>query len=204
MSEVYRGEARYEKRSGGPGMFAQCVIELEALPRGSGFEFVDLVVGGAIPKHFLPAIEKGIQNGMARGILAGFPVVDVRVTVVGGAWHEVDSNPLAFEIAGLLAFRDACRRAPMVILEPISRAEILTPPEYLGSVMGDVHRRRGRLEQQSTLPDGTSVITACIPVAETFGYATELRSMTQGRASAGMTPNGYEEVPDEIQRLLMA
>ena len=188
MSEVYRGEAKYEKRSGGPGMFARCVIELEALTRGAGFEFVDRVVGGAIPKHFLPAIEKGIRDGMARGILAGYPVVDIRVTVVDGAWHEVDSNPLAFQIAGLLAFRHACHQASMVILEPISRAEILTPPEYLGSIMGDVHRRRGRLEQQSTLPDGTAVVTACIPVAETFGYATQLRSMTQGRASAGLTP----------------
>lgn len=203
MTEVYRGEARYEKRSGGPGHYAHCVLELEGLDRGAGFEFVDRVVGGVIPKHFLPAIEKGVRDGMARGILAGYPVVDIRVTVVGGSWHEVDSNPLAFQIAGLLAFRDACRRAPMVILEPVSRAEILTPPEYLGSVMGDVHRRRGRLERQSVLPDGTAVITASIPVAEAFGYTTELRSMTQGRASAGLTPSGYEETPDDIQQALM-
>ncbi len=204
MSEVYRGEAKYVKQSGGPGHFAHCVLELEALERGGGFEFVDRVVGGAIPKHFVPSIEQGVREGLTHGILAGYPVVDVRVTVAGGSWHEQDSNPLAFKIAGLLAFRDACRKAPMVILEPVSRTEILTPPDYLGSILGDVHRRRGRLERQNALADGTAVITACMPVAETFGYATHLRSMTQGRASASMTPCGYEEVPEEIGRSLMA
>lgn len=204
MSQVYRGEAKYVKQNGGPGQYAHCVLELEALERGGGFEFVNRIAGGAIPKHFVPAIEQGIREGMQRGLLAGYPVVDVRVTVVGGSWHETDSNPLAFKIAGLLAFRDACRHAPLVILEPISRTEILTPVQYLGAIMGDIHRRRGRLERQSALPDGTTVVTACLPVAETFGYMTHLRSLTQGRAGASMTPCGYEEVPDNVRRDLMS
>lgn len=204
MTQVFRGEGRFVRQGGGPGMYGHCLIELQVLDRGAGFAFVDRTTGGVIPKHYLPDIERGVQEAMARGVLAGFPIVDVQVSVVGGFWHPVDSHPWAFQMAGRLAFEDACRQAPMTILEPIARLEVLTPPDHLGTVLGDVHRRRGHLEGQGTLADGTSVLTARIPVAEMFGYATDLRSLTQGRGSFSLQPCGYDEVPEPIQARLIA
>ena len=171
----YRGEGRVDKQNGGRGQKASCVIELKAWSSGAGFEFVNGVVGGAIPRAFLPSIEKGVRSAMSGGILAGYPVVDVRVTVVDGSSHEVDSTDYAFTEAGRLAFQDACRNAPMVLIEPMGLVEVLTPGDFVGTVLGDLARRRGRLLGQSALADGTAVLRADVPVAETFGYTTALR-----------------------------
>ncbi len=200
----YRGEGRVDKQNGGKGHKAFCVIELEAMERGTGFEFVPRVVGGAIPRAFLPSIEKGVRSAMAAGILAGYPVVDVRVSVVDGSAHEVDSTDYAFAEAGRLAFLDACRLAPMILLEPVGLVEVLTPGDFVGTVLGDIARRRGRLLGQSALADGTAVVRAKVPVAETFGYTTALRSLTQGRASFSMAAVGYAEVPPGISQELVA
>ena len=199
----YRGEGRVDKQTGGPGQKAYCVLELEALERGAGFEFVSSVVGGAIPREYMPSIEKGVKNAMSNGILAGFPVVDVRVIVVDGSYHAVDSSDYAFAEAARLAFRDACRNAPMIIIEPLGLVEVTTPRDYLGTILGDLNRRRGQLLDQDTLLDGTAVVRASVPVAETFGYTTDLRSMTQGRGSFSMSIEGYAEVPSTISRQLI-
>ena len=204
MTQVYRGEAKYIKRSGGPGSYGHCVLDVVARERGAGVTFADRTVGGLIPREYLPAIEQGVREAMARGILAGFPVVDVGVSVVGGSFHPIDSHAQAFQRAGLLAFRDACRQAPMILLEPLARAEVLTPADYVGPVLGDLSRRRGVLERQGVLTDGTHVVTARVPVAETFGYATHLRSLTQGRASVSLTPCGYEQAPTSVAQTLIA
>jgi len=200
----YRGEGRVDKQNGGKGQKAYCVIELKALEPGVGFEFVNGLVGGAIPRAFLPSIEKGVRSAMAGGVLAGYPVVDVRVSVVDGSYHEVDSTDYAFAEAGRLAFLDACRRAPMIIIEPVGLVEILTPDDFVGTVLGDIARRRGRLLGQSALADGTAVVRAKVPVAETFGYTTALRSLTQGRASFSMHVADYAEVPTAISQALIA
>jgi len=200
----YRGEGRVDKQNGGKGQKAYCAIEMESLASGAGFEFINGVVGGAIPRAFLPSIEKGVKSAMSAGILAGYPVVDVRVTVVDGSAHEVDSTDYAFAEAGRLAFQEACRNAPMILLEPVGLVEVLTPGDYVGTVLGDIARRRGRLLGQSALADGTAVLRADVPVAETFGYTTALRSMTQGRASFSMTAAGYAEAPPALSRELIA
>ena len=199
----YRGEGRVDKQNGGKGQKAYCVLLLEALEAGAGFEFVSEVVGGAIPRIYLPSIEKGVKGAMARGVLAGYPVVDVRVAVVDGSYHEEDSNDLAFAEAGRLAFLDACRVAPMIVIEPIGLVEVLTPDGFVGPVLGDIARRRGRLLGQSALPDGTAIVRASVPVAETFGYTTDLRSLTQGRASFSMSVSGYAEVPPAVSAALI-
>lgn len=204
MRQVYRGEGRYIRQNGGPGQYGHCLIELEARERGAGVEFGSRLAGGTLPREFLPDIERGVREAMVRGVLAGFPVVDVRITVVGGSFHETDSKPFAFQMAGRLALQDACGQAPMTILEPVAVLEVLTPPEHLGAVLSDLHRRRGRLEGQGTLADGTPVITALVPVAETFGYATALRSLTQGRAGFSLHPFGYDEAPESVQTALIA
>lgn len=204
MQGVYRGEGRYIRQGGGPGQYGHCIIELEAQERGTGVALGSRLVGGTLPKEFLPDIERGLRDALARGILAGFPIVDVRVTVVGGSFHEIDSTPFAFQRAGSLALQDACRQAPMTVLEPVAQLEVLTPPDFVGAVIGDLHRRRGRLEGQGTLADGTPIITSRLPVAETFGYATHLRSLTQGRASFSLHPSGYDEAPESVQNVLIA
>ncbi|MCW3098497.1 MAG: translation elongation factor [Chthonomonadaceae bacterium] len=196
---TYRGEARVIRRHGGPGMYGHCVLEVEATGIGSGFVFENGVVGGAIPGSYIPDIKTGVEDAMRCGILAGFPVVDVKVTVVDGSYHEVDSNSLAFRQAGAQAFKDACTRAPLVILEPIAELEVSTPDEYIGAVMGDINRRRGQVQDT----DGTTV-RALVPLAETFGYASDLRGMTQGRAHFTLTPKTYAEVPMSIQEQLVA
>lgn len=202
--ERYRGEGRVDKQTGGPGQKAYCVLELEARDRGEGFEFVNRIAGGAIPREYVPSIEKGVRSALGHGILAGFPVVDVRVSVVDGSYHAVDSSDYAFAEAARLAFRDACANAPMIIIEPISLLEVTAPGDYVGAVIGDLNRRRGQIVAQDALGDGTAVVQARVPVAETFGFATDLRSLTQGRASFSMTVDGYDEVPSVISQKLTA
>jgi len=180
-------------------MYGHCVLEVEATGIGSGFVFENGVVGGAIPNAYIADIKAGVEEAMRSGILAGYPVVDLKVTVVDGSYHEVDSNPVAFYKAGAEAFKDACGRAPMVILEPVAELDVTVPPEYFGNVMGDISRRRGQVQGS----DGDT-IRAVVPLAETFGYASDLRSMTQGRASFTLMPVTYAEVPKSIQDQLVA
>jgi len=192
-----RGEGKFIRQTGGRGQYGHVVVEIEPLPRGAGFEFVDRTTGGVVPKEFHKAIEQGIREAMETGVLAGYPVIDVRVTLVDGSYHEVDSSELAFKIAGSLAFKDAAQRAQPVLLEPIMKVEVTTPEAYLGDVLSDLNARRGRIQAMEERA-GMRVVVALVPLAEMFGYATDLRSMTQGRASYTMEFSHYEEVPPQV------
>jgi elongation factor G len=177
-------------------------IKAEPLPRGSGFEFVNAIVGGVIPKEYIPAVQKGIEEAMQSGSLIGFPVVDVKVTLYDGSYHEVDSSEMAFKIAGSMAIKEAVQKGDPVILEPIMRVEVTTPEEYMGDVIGDLNSRRGQILGME--PRGNAqVIRAYVPLAEMFGYATDLRSKTQGRGSFVMFFDHYQEVPRQIQEKLI-
>jgi elongation factor G len=199
--ETVRGEARkvegkFVRQTGGSGQFGIVNIDLEPAP-GEGFDFVNKIKGGAIPTEFIPAVEKGVEEALENGPRAGYPVVDVRVTLTDGKYHDVDSSEIAFKVAGSLATQEATRRAKPVLLEPIFAVEVVTPEEYMGDVIGDLNRRRGSvhgMEQRGN----AQVVTASVPLAEMFGYATDVRSMTQGRATYTMQFEGYAEVPGNI------
>jgi elongation factor G len=171
--------------------------------QGEGYEFVDKIVGGKIPKEYIPSVDLGIQEAMESGVLAGYPVVDVRVELVEGSYHEVDSSEIAFKVAGSMAFKEAMKRAKPKLLEPVMAVEVVTPEEYLGDVMGNLNSRRGRVEQLEPSGNAQS-IKAKVPLAEMFGYATDLRSMTQGRATFTMQFERYEEVPQSIATELVS
>jgi elongation factor G len=170
---------------------------------GKGYEFVNAVVGGSIPKEYIPAVDAGIQGALAGGILAGFPVVDVKVTLYDGSYHEVDSSEMAFKIAGSMAFKEACRKAAPVLLEPMMKVSIIVPDEYLGNVIGDVNSRRGQI-QNTEARSGAQQIDAFVPLAEMFGYATALRSNTQGRGQYSMEPSHYVAIPKSISEKIIA
>ncbi len=189
-------EGKYIKQTGGRGQYGHVKLVLEPNP-GKGFEFISEIVGGAIPKEFIPAVEKGVKEAMEQGVLAGYPVVDVRVRLVDGSYHEVDSSELAFAIAGSLGFKEAAKKANPVLLEPIMKLEVVTPEEYLGDVLGDISSRRGKVEGMDARGN-VKVIRAFVPLAEMFGYATQLRSLTQGRANFTMQFSHYEKVPAHL------
>ncbi|HFC97515.1 MAG TPA: elongation factor G [Thermosulfurimonas dismutans] len=189
-------EGKYIKQTGGRGQYGHVKLVLEPAP-GKGFEFISEIVGGAIPKEFIPAVEKGVREAMEQGVLAGYPVIDVRVRLVDGSYHEVDSSELAFAIAGSLGFKEAAKKANPVLLEPIMRLEVVTPEEYLGDVLGDISSRRGKVEGMDARGN-VKVIRAFVPLAEMFGYATQLRSLTQGRANFTMQFSHYEKVPAHL------
>ena len=193
-----RAEGRFVRQTGGRGKFGHCVLEVDPLEVGGGFEFVNKTVGGSIPKEYIGPVEAGVKEALQNGVVAGFPIVDVRVTVVDGSYHEVDSDELSFKIAGSMGFRAACQKAQPAIKEPIMAVEVVTPEQFLGDVIGDLNRRRGLVEGQDNGPGGTRIIKAKVPLAEMFGYVTTLRSMTQGRASSTMEPSHYEEVPRNV------
>ncbi len=189
-------EGKFVRQTGGSGQYGVVYINLEPAP-GEGFDFVNKIKGGAIPTEFIPAVEKGVEEALENGVKAGYPMVDVRVTLVDGKYHEVDSSEIAYKVAGSLAFKEAARRAKPVLLEPIFAVEVVTPEEFLGTVIGDLSSRRGRLEGQE--PRGNALaVTGRVPLSEMFGYATDLRSNTQGRATYTMQFEGYEEVPPNI------
>ncbi len=191
------GEGKFIRQTGGRGQYGHAVIEIEPLERGKGFEFENAIVGGVIPKEFIPAVEKGIKEALDSGILAGYPVVDVKVKLFDGSYHEVDSSELAFQIAGSMAFKEAAKKANPVILEPIMEVEVETPEDYVGDVIGDLNSRRGKImgmENKGVI----TVVRAYVPLAEMFGYATTLRSLTQGRGTFIMKFSHYEEVPQHI------
>ena len=184
-------------QSGGRGQYGHVVIELEPRERGAGYEFENAVVGGVIPKEYIPAVDKGIQEQLGNGVMAGFPVVDIKVRLIDGSYHDVDSNEMAFKIAGSMAFKEGCAKASPVLLEPIMKVEVVTPEDYMGDVMGDMSRRRGLLQGSDDSPSG-KVVNAQVPLGEMFGYATSLRSMTQGRATFTMEFDHYAEAPSNI------
>ncbi len=195
--KAVKTEGKYIKQSGGKGNYGHCWLEMTPLEPGSGFEFENKIVGGAIPKEYIPAIEKGVTEAMENGIIAGYPVVDFKVTVFDGSFHEVDSNEMAFKIAASMAFKDGMKQASPVLLEPIMKVEVVTPDEYMGDVMGDLSSRRGRIEGMN-VQGNAQVINAMVPLKQMFGYSTELRSITQGRATYTMQFDHYEEVPANI------
>ena len=205
--ETVQGSAdvdeRYVRQSGGKGQYGHVKIKLEPNESGKGYEFVNAVVGGAIPKEFIPAVDQGIQGAMQAGVLAGYPVVDVKVTLYDGSFHEVDSSELAFKIAGSMAFKEACRKANPVILEPIMKVSVMVPEEYMGDVMGDISGRRGSILGMEPR-GGVTQIDANVPLSEMFGYATNLRSRTQGRGTYSMEPSHYIQLPKSIQDDIMS
>jgi elongation factor G len=190
-------QTKFARQSGGRGQYGHVYIKLEPQEPGKGYEFVNGIVGGVIPKEYIPAVDKGIQEAMHSGVLAGFPVVDVKITLYDGSYHEVDSSEMAFKIAGSMAFKEACHKAKPVLLEPIMKVEVVTPEENMGDVMGDLNSRRGMIQGMEDSPSG-KIIRAEVPLAQMFGYATDLRSATQGRATYSMEFSKYNEVPASI------
>ncbi len=195
-------EGKFVRQSGGRGQYGHVRIRLEPMDEGGGYEFVDEIVGGVVPREYIGAVGKGIEEQMNNGVLAGFPMVDVRAILFDGSYHEVDSNELAFKIAGSMAFRDGALKAKPVLLEPIMKVEAVTPEDYMGDVMGDLNRRRGLVQGMEDVPAG-KVIRANVPLAEMFGYATDLRSMSQGRATYSMEFLQYAEAPNNVAEEVM-
>jgi elongation factor G len=195
-------EGKYIRQSGGRGQYGHVWLKVEPLERGKGFEFLDEIKGGAIPQEFVPAVEKGVEEAVQKGILAGYPLVDIQITVFDGSYHDVDSSEFAFKIAGSMALQEACNQAKLVLLEPIMNVQVITPPDFLGDVTGDLSSKRGKIKAMGER--GTvRVVDANVPLAEMFGYATNLRSMTQGRGSFTMEFSHYEEVPNNIAQLII-
>ncbi len=203
IKKMAEAEGKYIKQSGGRGQYGHVWLRVEPQERGKGFEFIDEIKGGIIPKEFIPAIEKGVKEAMEKGIMAGYPVVDMQVALYDGSYHEVDSSEAAFKIAGSIALQEAARRAGLVMLEPIMKIEVVTPEQFLGEVTGDLNSKRARIEEMQERGVGVKVIDAKIPLSETFGYVTTLRSLTQGRASFTMEFDHYEEVPNNIAQLII-
>ncbi len=197
FTQTVEAVGRFVRQSGGRGQYGHCVVRFEPLERGKGFEFENKIVGGAIPKEYIPAVDEGIRESMGGGVLAGFPLVDLKAVLVDGSYHDVDSSEMAFKIAGSLALKEAAQRAAPVLLEPVMRVEVNVPEEYMGDVIGDLNARRGHIEGMERRA-GSQVIRAFVPLAEMFGYVTNLRSRTQGRGTYSMTPDHYEEVPRHV------
>jgi len=198
-----KAEGKFVRQSGGRGQYGHCWLEIEPMEMGGGFEFIDKISGGSIPREYIPAVGKGAEEAMANGVVAGFPMVDVRVTVVDGSYHDVDSNEMAFKVAGSMGFRAGCKQAKPVLLEPMMDVEVTTPEDYMGDVVGDLNRRRGKI---MGMGDRGMVkeIKAEVPLSEMFGYSTALRSMSQGRATYSMQFKHYDEVPKNIALEIVA
>ena len=195
-------DTKYARQSGGKGQYGHVKIHVEPNESGKGYEFVNALVGGAIPKEYVPAVDAGIRGAMLSGVLAGYPVVDVKVTLYDGSYHEVDSSEMAFKIAGSMAFKEACQKAGATLLEPIMKVSVTAPDEYLGTVIGDLSSRRGQIQGQETR-SGATQVDALVPLASMFGYATDLRSATQGRGQYTMEPHSYVEIPKSIQEKII-
>ncbi len=198
-----KAEGKFIRQSGGRGQYGHVWLELEPQEPGAGFEFIDKIVGGAVPREYIPAVGKGIVEAMSNGVLAGYPMVDIKATLYDGSYHDVDSSEMAFKIAGSMGFKAGCARAKPVLLEPIMKVEVVTPEDYMGDIVGDLNRRRGRVQGMNDR-SGAKVIDAEVPLSEMFGYATHVRSMSQGRASYTMQFEHYEEVPNNITKEIIA
>jgi len=206
--ETIRGstevEGKFVRQSGGRGQFGHCWLKIEPQEEGAGYTFVNAVVGGVIPKEYIPAIDKGIQEQMKNGILAGYPVIDVKVSVFDGSYHDVDSNEMAFKIAASMGFKKGALQSKPVILEPVMKVEVVTPEDFMGDIVGDLNRRRGIINGMEDAPGGIKIVDAQVPLSEMFGYATSMRSLTQGRASYSMEPLKYMEAPNNVTEAIIA
>jgi len=200
VSVKSKAEGRFVRQTGGSGQYGVCVLEVEPLEVGKGFVFENKVVGGSIPKEYIPAVEKGVREALTNGVIAGYPVVDVRVAVIDGSYHDVDSNENAFKQAGILGFREAMKKAKPILKEPIMQVEVTTPDTNVGDVVGDLNGRRGRIASMDSAPGGVTIVNAHVPLSEMFGYVTTLRGLTQGRATPNVTPSHYEQVPANIEK----
>ncbi|HJD23510.1 MAG TPA: elongation factor G, partial [Firmicutes bacterium] len=194
---------KYARQSGGRGQYGHVKIRIEPNESGKGYEFVNAIVGGVIPKEYIPAVDQGIQGAMQSGVLAGYNVVDVKVTLFDGSYHEVDSSEMAFKIAGSMAFKEAMRKADPVLMEPIMKVVVVVPDEYMGDVIGDLNSRRGMIQGMDAV-SGAQQITAMVPLSEMFGYATDLRSRTQGRGQYTMEPSHYAELPKSVAEKIIS
>jgi len=190
-------EGKHVKQSGGRGQFGHVNVTIEPNEAGAGFEFVNKIVGGAVPREYIPAVQAGLEASMKNGVVAGYPMVDIKATLYDGSYHEVDSSEMAFKMAGILAMKDAAKKCNAIILEPIMKVEVGTPADYMGDVIGDISSRRGQI-QGSEEKFGSTTITAMVPLANMFGYVTNLRSMSQGRANYTMSFDHYEPVPSNV------
>ncbi len=202
LKKAAEGEGKFVRQSGGRGQYGHCWVRLEPMERGKGYEFVDDVKGGVIPREFITPINRGIQEAMTRGVVAGYPVVDIKASVFDGSYHDVDSSEAAFKVAASMAFKDACAKGGISILEPIMNVEVVTPEQYMGDVIGDLNSKRGQINEM-TERMGVKIIKAFVPLSEMFGYATSLRSMTQGRASNSMEFDHYAETPQNVQATII-
>jgi elongation factor G len=201
---VHKVDLKFARQTGGRGQYGHVVLDLEPTGPGGGYEFINKISGGSIPREYIPSVDQGIQEAMDNGVLAGYPLVDLRATLIDGSFHEVDSSEMAFKIAGSMALKDGARKAGPVLLEPVMEFEVTTPEEFLGDVMGDVTARRGRIENIDER-SGQKIVRVIVPLAELFGYVTDLRSKTQGRAaSSPMQLHAYNEVPGNIAQEIVA
>jgi elongation factor G len=197
VTQTARAEGKFVRQSGGRGQYGHVVLDIHPLPAGEKFQFVDAIKGGTIPREYIPAVEKGVKEAAESGVLAGYPVVDVKVTLLDGSFHEVDSSEMAFKIAGSLGFKEGTKKAGPILLEPIMGVEVVVPESYVGEVTGDLSSRRGKILNLEAR-NGMQILEARVPLAEMFGYATQLRSSTQGRATYTMQFSHYERVPAAI------
>jgi elongation factor G len=203
ITQAADGEGRYVRQTGGRGQYGHVKITIEPVPKGEGFSFENKIVGGVIPREFIKPVEAGVREAMEGGVLAGYPLEDLKVSLEDGSFHEVDSSELAFKIAGSMALKDAVKRGKPILLEPVMRVEVVVPEDYMGTVIGDLNGRRGRIGEME--PRGTTqVVQAFVPLSEMFGYATDLRSVTQGRATYTMHFENYEQVPNALSEELIA
>jgi elongation factor G len=201
---IHKVDMRFVRQTGGRGQYGHVVLDLEPTGPGGGYEFVNRITGGSIPREYIPSVDQGIQEAMGNGVLAGYPLVDLRATLIDGTYHEVDSSEMAFRIAGSMALKEAAKKASPALLEPVMEFEVTAPEEFLGEVMGDVTARRGRIENIDDRA-GQKVVRVVVPLAELFGYATDLRSKTQGRAAhSPMQLHAYNEVPPQIAKEIIA
>jgi elongation factor G len=203
ITKKVKVEGKFVRQSGGRGQYGHVWLEVEPQEAGKGYEFVDAIKGGVVPREYIPAVDKGILEATNTGVLAGFPVVDVKITLIDGSYHEVDSSEMAFKIAGSMGFKEGCAKAGPVLLEPIMSVEVVVPEEYMGDVIGDLNSRRGRIMGMENRA-GAQVVSSMVPLAQMFGYATDLRSATQGRATYTMTFHHYEQVPKSVSEEIIA
>jgi elongation factor G len=202
LRSTVESEGKFIRQTGGRGQYGHVWLKLEPLPQGKGYEFVNGIVGGTVPREYIPAVDKGIQEAIQTGVIAGYPIVDVKVTIFDGSFHDVDSNEMAFKIAGSIGFKEGFRKAKPVLLEPIMKVEVVVPEDYYGDIVGDLSRRRGQIVGTEDSPSG-KVVTAEVPLAEMFQYSTSMRSMSQGRANYTMEFAKYQEVPGNVADVVM-
>jgi elongation factor G len=202
LRSTVESEGKFIRQTGGRGQYGHVWLKIEPLPQGKGYEFVNGIVGGTVPREYIPAVDKGIQEAIQTGVIAGYPIVDVKVTIFDGSFHDVDSNEMAFKIAGSIGFKEGFRKAKPVLLEPIMKVEVVVPEDYYGDIVGDLSRRRGQIVGTEDSPSG-KVVTAEVPLAEMFQYSTSMRSMSQGRANYTMEFAKYQEVPGNVADVVM-